>query len=47
MSLKNIYSAHQGCIYLLKNTEENLLFCEISLQLKITIKITILLYFKI
>ncbi len=37
MFLKEGYFAHQGYIYLIKNTGEKTLFCEISLQFKIIV----------
>ncbi len=37
MFFKEISSAHQGCIYLIKNTEKKTVIFEILLQLKITI----------
>jgi len=34
MFLKEVSSAHQGCIYLIKNTKKILQYCEILLQFK-------------
>ncbi len=32
MFFKGVSSAHQGCIYLIKNTEKQYVYCEILLQ---------------